>query len=447
MCSNYQKKGGPFQRNSIRMHCHQLDRNEGGREAPETLRSIELFVGAGGLGMGIEQAGFQHELVVDWDRHACDTIRENQAASHPAVAGWPLRQCDVRDLDFRSLGPGVDLVSGGPPCQPFSLGGKHHGPLDQRDMFPEAIRAVRELSPKAFIFENVRGLWRPAFSRYLEYIRDHLTFPELTTRADESWLDHASRLRQHCNVGSASRYKGLEYRTSLGILNAADFGVPQKRERMIMVGFRADLNIDWSFPKPTHSPEALLWDKWISGVYWDRYRIAKKDRPTMPNNFRRRVERLRGFDFPPPLEPWRTVRDAIAELPDPEFERTASQCVPNHQFNPGARAYPGHTGSTYDEPAKVLKAGDHGVPGGENMLARGDGTCRYFSVREAARLQTFPDTYGFPGSWTETMRQIGNAVPVVLGHALADSVRQCLTVAASRQVGGAHANASTLQPA
>ena len=402
------------------------------REASETLRSIELFVGAGGLGMGADRAGFQHELVVDSDRHACETIRENQAARHPAVAGWPLCQCDVRDLDFRSLGPGVDLVSGGPPCQPFSLGGKHHGPLDQRDMFPEAIRAVRELSPKAFIFENVRGLWRPAFSRYLEYIRDHLTFPELTTRADESWLDHASRLRQHCNTARANQYEGLAYRTSLCIVNAADFGVPQRRERTIIVGFRADVNIDWSFPKPTHSPDALLWDKWISGAYWDRHRIAKKDRRPMPDKARRHVERLRGFDFPPPLKPWRTVRDAIADLPDPERDPIASQHVLNHQFNPGARAYPGHTGSTYDEPAKVLKAGDHGVPGGENMLARGDGTYRYFSVREAARLQTFPDGYRFPGSWTETMRQIGNAVPVEFGHALADSVRQCLAVAASR---------------
>ena len=288
------------------------------REASETLRSIELFVGAGGLGMGVDHAGFQHELVVDVDRHACETIRENQAARHPVVAGWPLCQCDVRDLDFRSFGPGVDLVSGGPPCQPFSLGGKHHGPLDQRDMFPEAIRAVRELSPMAFIFENVRGLWRPAFSRYLQHIRDHLTFPQLTTRADESWLDHASRLRHHCDTARANQYEGLAYRTSLCILNAANFGVPQKRERMIMVGFRADLNIDWSFPKPTHSPDALLWDKWISGAYWDRHRIAKRDRPPMPDKVRRRVERLCGIDIPPPLKPWRTVRDAIAELPDPE---------------------------------------------------------------------------------------------------------------------------------
>ena len=418
-----------------------------GREMIEPLESIELFVGAGGLGLGVDQAGFRHALVADWNKHACDTILDNQAAGHPAVAGWPLHQCDVRELDFRSLGTDIDLVSGGPPCQPFSLGGKHHGPLDKRDMFPEAIRAVRELSPKAFIFENVRGLWRPAFSRYLKYIRDHLTFPELTPRTNESWLDHADRLQSHGDVRNANHCTGLAYRVSLGIVNAADFGVPQKRERMIIVGLRADLDIDWSFPEPTHSPDALFWDKWISGVYWDRHRIAKGDRPEVPRNVRRRVDRLEGFDFPPPLEPWRTVRDAITDLPDPEFDPVASQRILNHQFNPGARAYPGHTGSTYDEPAKVLKAGDHGVPGGENMLARDDGTCRYFSVREAARLQTFPDSYHFPGSWTETMRQIGNAVPVALGHVIADRVRQCLVAADSRQVGAASANGTALQSA
>ena len=380
------------------MHCHQLDRNEGGREAPETLRSIELFVGAGGLGMGIEQAGFQHELVVDWDRHACDTIRENQAASHPAVAGWPLRQCDVRDLDFRSLGPGVDLVSGGPPCQPFSLGGKHHGPLDQRDMFPEAIRAVRELSPKAFIFENVRGLWRPAFSRYLEYIRDHLTFPELTTRADESWLDHASRLRQHCNVVSNGRYEGLAYRTSLCIVNAADFGVPQKRERMIMVGFRADLNIHWSFPKPTHSPDALLWDKWISGAYWDRHGIAKNVRPAIPNNGLRRVDRLRGFDFPPPLEPWRTVRDAIAELPDPEFDPIASQRVcSTTNSTPELGLIPGIREAHTMNPPKCSKPGTTACREERTCLPEATGhvaTLAFGRRRDCRRFQT---PMGSPG--------------------------------------------------
>lgn len=209
----------------------------------------------------------------------------------------------------------------------------------------------------------------------------------------------------------------------MAVLNAADFGVPQRRDRLILVGFRSDLDVEWTFPKPTHSLDALIWDKWVSGAYWDRHEIDPPERTSAPDRLRRRVSRLQGFDFPPPLQPWRTVRDALAGLPDPEHRASDCEQVSNHRYQPGAKPYPGHTGSAYDEPAKVLKAGDHGVPGGENMLARPNGTCRYFSVREAARLQTFPDDYQFPGSWTESMRQIGNAVPVMLGHVLGEAIR------------------------
>ena len=122
--------------------------------------------------------------------------------------------------------------------------------------------------------------------------------------------------------------------------------------------------------------------------------------------------------------PWLTVRDAIGDLPDPEKELRNG--IANHNFNAGARSYMGHTGSPLDEPAKTLKAGDHGVPGGENMLARVDGSVRYFTVREAARLQTFPDDYTFRGAWTEAMRQLGNAVPVKLAEVVAGSVAETL---------------------
>jgi DNA (cytosine-5)-methyltransferase 1 len=92
----------------------------------------------------------------------------------------------------------------------------------------------------------------------------------------------------------------------------------------------------------------------------------------------------------------------------------------------GAKQYVGHTGSLLDEPSKTIKAGGHGVPGGENMIVLDDGSVRYYTVREAARIQTFPDDYFFPCSWTESMRQIGNAVPVKLGALVADSVRRTL---------------------
>ena len=322
---------------------------------------------------------------------------------------------DVRDYDYGSVKGEIDLVSGGPPCQPFSLGGKHRGYRDDRNMFPQAIRAVRELRPRAFLFENVRGLTRPAFSNYFEYIRLQLTYPELSRRTSEDWADHFARLERHHVYGVID---GLRYQVVSRVLNAADFGVPQRRERVFIVGFRADLGIEWSFPLPTHCQEALLWSQWRSSTYWEVHNLPK------PNHTRdERIEATAmRLKTKPSLLPWHTVRDALSDLPDPEREPEAASRYYNHQCQPGARTYPGHTGSPLDQPAKTLKAGDHGVPGGENMLRRPDETVRYFSVRESARLQAFPDEYLFHGSWTETMRQLGNAVPVTLARAVATSI-------------------------
>ena len=124
-------------------------------------------------------------------------------------------------------------------------------------------------------------------------------------------------------------------------------------------------------------------------------------------------------------QPWRTVRDAISDLPKIAVGNTSSK-VANHFLNPGARSYPGHNGSPLDEPAKTLKAGDHGVPGGENTLRLEDGSVRYFSVRECARLQTFPDDWILEGSWTESMRQLGNAVPLELAAIVANRLGRLL---------------------
>jgi DNA (cytosine-5)-methyltransferase 1 len=125
------------------------------------------------------------------------------------------------------------------------------------------------------------------------------------------------------------------------------------------------------------------------------------------------VARLRSANKRPMEAAWRTVRDAIAGLGEPNG-------LNNHVRQDGARVYPGHTGSPLDEPAKALKAGDHGVPGGENMMVRDDKSVRYFTIREAARLQGLPDDWSFPSSWSESMRQLGNAVPVELARALGE---------------------------
>jgi DNA (cytosine-5)-methyltransferase 1 len=126
------------------------------------------------------------------------------------------------------------------------------------------------------------------------------------------------------------------------------------------------------------------------------------------------------------------VRDALRSadelmgwVPLPEPSETSE--IPNHTLNPGARLYAGHTGSEWDAPAKTLKAGFHGVPGGENMLRLEDGTVRYFTVREAARLQSFPDDYVPQGSWCEAFRQLGNSVPVTLARCVAGVVAETLS--------------------
>jgi len=387
------------------------------------MKSIELFAGAGGLGMGLHRAGFHPGAVVEWDHDCCVTVRENQVFEHPIVRDWPLIEGDVRSVDFAPFEDRLDLISGGPPCQPFSLGGKHKAYDDARDMFPQAIRAVREARPKAFIFENVKGLTRTAFRNYFEYIKLQLEHPELTATPEEDWTEHLSRLERHHTHGARS---GLHYRVVARVLNAANFGVPQKRERVVFVGFRDDLDLEWSFPVATHAADALLWDQFGSGEYWDRHKVARAARPKDPAA-RAQAERLGGK---PAACAWRTVRDAIADLPDPETDRDGSRHWSNHRFQPGARSYAGHTGSPLDEPAKTLKAGVHGVPGGENMLAKPDGSVRYFTVRESARLQTFPDDYVFHGSWTETMRQLGNAVPPHLAFVIGRDVARKLRFAA-----------------
>lgn len=362
------------------------------------------------MALGLEAAGFEHAALVERNKDACSTLRLNRPE-------WNLIQSDVRQIDFSALGK-VDLVAGGPPCQPFSIGGKARGYDDTRDMFPQAVRAVRELRPKAFMFENVRGLLRAGFRNYVEYIRLQLTYPDFPVSQNVSWDTNLQRLQRHHT--SKNRSSGLCYQVSIHLADAADYGVPQRRHRVFFIGFRADLEIKWFFPTSTASHEELLASQYVTGEYWRQHGLARPSR--LPAIIGSRLERLATGSLFDSRERWRTVRDAIKDLPHPK-ERAE---IANHFYQPGARAYPGHTGSPLDEPSKALKAGDHGVPGGENMLNYGNGKVRYFSVRESARIQTFPDGYVFSGSWTESMRQLGNAVPVALAKAVASSIHKRL---------------------
>ena len=374
------------------------------------MKSLELFSGAGGLAKGLELAGFQHSAFVEFNEDACSSLRRNFDPEK-------VFEGNIQDFDFQQLSD-IDVVAGGPPCQPFSLGGKHGANNDNRDMFPYAINAIDTLTPKAFVFENVKGLLRESFSDYFCYIILQLTFPGAHPALKATWQEHFKSL-QKINY---DRYDGIKYKVKHTLVNAADYGVPQCRERVVIVGIRSDLDATWEFPDATHSEERLLWDKFVTGSYWDNYKIPKAQRTTCFNGLQARVKNLRdtfGF-FEPELKPWRTVRDALKGVPDP----CTKHGIADHIFRDLARTYPGHTGSDYDLPAKTLKAGGHGVPGGENMIRFHDGSVRYFTVFEGKRIQTFPDDYQITGAWTDAMRQIGNAVPVLLGEKIGEALLQ-----------------------
>lgn len=388
----------------------------------QALTSLEVFTGAGGLALAARRAGFKHQHLVEWNSDCCDTINFNISRGMDLVRDWPsLHPTDVQTVDFKKWEEKIDLLAGGPPCQPFSLGGKHRAFLDKRDMFPQAVRAIRESRPKVAVLENVKGLLRSSYATYLEYIVLQMTYPSLQAKDGEDMTSHLSRLEQHHTSGAKP-----EYRVIFQCLNAADYGVPQKRERVFFVAFREDYHCNWSFQShaaPTHSIDSLLFDKWISGEYWEKHKIKKPSE--LPPQIKTRIARLKKQDNFFKLEPWVTVRDAICDLPDPRSGEN-DLALKGHIFQDGARTYPGHTGSPLDEPSKTIKAGVHGVPGGENMIRFDDGSVRYFTVRETARIQTFPDNYEFKGSWSEVMKQLGNAVPVDLGNRVLASISNSL---------------------
>ena len=327
------------------------------------MTCIEIFSGCGGLAMGMRRAGFDELALVEYNKDACKSLRAN---FNPQL----VHEVDIRTFDYSPF-VGVDAVIGGPPCQPFSLGGDGKGYDDARDMFPEAARAISAVKPKGFLFENVKGLLRASFAEYFEYIKLRLTFPDVTKHANEEWRDHAKRLA----AIDYATYTGTKYVVTHKLLNAVDYGVPQFRERVIIVGIRADIDREFAFPKKSKRPQ-------------------------------------------------KTIQEAIGRLPPPSAKPDKKYF--DHIDKGAARAYAGHTGSSIDRPSKTIKAGAHGVPGGENTLLFPDGTLRYMTVREAKLIQTFPPSFKILGNWGEAMRQIGNAVPVKLATALGKSLIRVL---------------------
>lgn len=385
--------------------------------------SIELFTGGGGLAWAMEESGFRHVVLNEFERRACATLRCNGAAdrrgSHAADTApgrWPLIEGDVREIDFTPWLGQVDVVAGGVPCQPWSLGGVHRGYDDDRNLWPELFRCVRESRPRAVLAENVRGLLRPSFKPYYDYILRELALPFEKRVEGEDWRDHDKRLRKALDRDNADPSE--RYDVWCLPVNAADYGVPQVRHRVFVIAFRRDMGLmAWGPPAPTHSEAALVHSQDI-GSYWERHGIAPR-REILPAI----------LPAPDGRKPWHTVRDALTgekPLPEPLGDRVEHPGWLHHYGWPGARIYSGHTPNDLDRPAKTVKAGVHGVPGGETVLRCDDGTIRYMTVREVARIMTFPDFWRLEGPRGEQMRQLGNAVPVKLGRVMANAVRRAL---------------------
>ncbi len=336
------------------------------------LRVVELFAGAGGFALGAEAAGLTHAALVEWDADACATLRLNRP-------DWPVRgpgpAGNVRHMYdlFDALKGEADVVVGGPPCQPFSTAGEQEGEEDPRDMWRHAVRAVRAIRPRAFLFENVKGLLAGKFAAY----------------------------RRDVILGPLRRL-GYDVRMSKPPLNAADYGVPQARERVITVGFKKGLGVQWEWPKPTHSKDVLLAAQYVDGSYWKEHGLPARGEPV---ELVEHVGRMR----PPPLPRWRTVRDVVAPGASTGFElRHEKGIVEVHEP---------------DVPAWTVTATKW-----NNKLLRTDGGCglRYLTIPELAALQAFPEGWPFAGPEEEQMRQIGNAVPPPMAEALMRAVARAL---------------------
>jgi DNA (cytosine-5)-methyltransferase 1 len=383
-------------------------------------KSVELFAGAGGMALGMLQAGFEHEQLIEIYPAACETLRINAERNPSLWKKESVREMDVRawiaDPESKAFN-GIDLVAGGPPCQPFSIGaGDNASHASEKNMFPAAAECIALLQPKAFVFENVPGLLRESFLPYYMYIIDRLTKPSIKPSSDEGWISHHARIIE-------SRQEP-EYSVRLLVVDAADLGVPQTRKRIFLIGIRAEIARLTTFEGVhlSHSRDGLLYSQWITGDYWEKRELPK---PDIPDRMAIQVKELRRRSEAPIDASWLTTRDAISEFPAPIDGQDAT-AVLNHRGIPGARAYRGHTGGWIDWPAKTLKAGVHGVCGGEAMIRFSDQTLRYLTIREAAAIQRFPNNYQFSNVRTVAMRLIGNAVATsvasIIGRDLLDIV-------------------------
>jgi DNA (cytosine-5)-methyltransferase 1 len=322
---------------------------------------LELFAGAGGLAVGLEKAGLKCVALNEIDKWACQTLRQNRPK-------WKVLEGDVRDFDFSEYKNKVDVVTGGFPCQAFSYAGKKLGLADARGtLFYEFARVVKEVNPPICIGENVRGL-----------------------------LSHENgkTLQGMISILDEIGYNVVPHQ----VLKAINFNVPQKRERLILVGVRKDLTSRFSYPTP-YKKIYTLSDALKKGELYDTD-----------------VPESNGVKYP------ETKKDVMDLIPQKGYWRDLPLDIQKKYMGGSFHLGGGKTGIArrigWDEPCLTLTCS----PAQKQTERCHPEETRPFTVREYARIQTFPDEWQFEGSLAQQYKQIGNAVPVNLAKEVGYSI-------------------------
>lgn len=329
--------------------------------------SIELFAGAGGLALGMSMAGINHLMLNEINHDACETLRLNRPS-------WNVTECDIRKLNFDIYKDRIDLITGGFPCQAFSYAGNKGGFEDARGtLFFELARAVKEIRPKVFLCENVKGL------------ASH---------------DGGNTLKVIKNVIADLGYTLIEPH----VLQAIKYKVPQKRERLIMVAIRNDVaeKVTFHWPSPYYRIMTLR-DAFYKGELYDSD-----------------VPHSEGQHYP---EKKRKVMELV---PMGGYWRDLPEDVQREYMGGSYMLEGGKTGMarrlSLDEPSLTLTC----APAQKQTERCHPIETRPLTIREYARIQTFPDDWKFAGNITSQYRQIGNAVPINLAYAVGRSIVRLL---------------------
>jgi DNA (cytosine-5)-methyltransferase 1 len=325
------------------------------------VKAIDLFSGAGGMSLGLHRAGWETVAAIEWDASACQTYKEN----HPTVE---VIQSDAREVNFKKWRGEVDLLAGGPPCQPFSVAGKQNAAEDDRDMIPTFVEAVTKILPSAFLMENVAGLMAARHSSYLENIIREL--------------------------------EDLGYVVSAAVLNAANFGVSQHRKRLFIVGLKRQ---KFSFPLPVFGEE---------NKPYVTARSALENVPVDEPN-----KAIITYAKKPVLRPQPFDGMLVNGGGRPINLDEPSQTIP--------ASAGGNRTHILDHEGILAAYHRYLMNGGKPKSGVVEGV-RRLTVRESARLQGFPDSYRFIGRSSSLYRQVGNAVPPQLGETLGKQILQYL---------------------